>query len=208
VATDDFKLFINTVFRFLAEGGSTMKLNMMKRLGEKKAEVKAIRREGNIPSILYSSTRPTELITINGTEFATCLRSVLQGRLATTVFTLSHLGAEVRVIVKDIQYHPTTYQVLHLDFVELVDGVNVKVKVPVECTGIAECSGIKLGGFLRQVIRYVQVECNSNAIPVKFEVDIRDLTMRQTRRIADIAMPTGVKAMAKLDEVVVVIAKR
>ena len=54
----------------------------------------------------------------------------------------------------------------------------------------------------------MQVECNSNDIPVKFEVDIRDLSMRQTRRIADIAMPTGVKAIAKLDEVVVVIAKR
>jgi large subunit ribosomal protein L25 len=185
-----------------------MQLNMTKRLGEKKGEVKVIRREGNIPSILYSSTRPTESITINGTEFGACLRNMTQGRLSTTVFVLSGGNTPVRAIVKDIQYHPTTYQVLHLDFVEITDGMSVNVKVPVECIGVADCAGIKLGGFLRQVIRYVPVKCQSNAIPAKFEVNVKDLSIRQTLRISDIQMPNGVTPIAKKEEVVVVIAKR
>lgn len=185
-----------------------MKLNMFKREGTNKGEVKAIRREGNIPSVLYSLNRPTEQISINGNEFSTCLRQIPQGRLSTTVFSLSNGASEVKAIVKDIQYHPTTYQVLHLDFVELSDNVPVNVKVPVECTGVADCSGIKLGGFLRQVIRYVKVECLPKAIPVKFDIDVKDLSIRQSRRISDIKMPQGVKPLANVNEVVVVIAKR
>ena len=95
-----------------------------------------------------------------------------------------------------------------MDFVELSDASAVSVKVPVECVGVGECSGIKLGGFLRQVIRYVKVECLPKAIPAKFEVDVKDLGMRQSRRVSDIVMPQGVRPLAKLDEVVVVIAKR
>ena len=185
-----------------------MKLNMIKRVNEKKGDIKALRREGQIPSVLYSQSRPTESITVNTTEFGSCLRQIPQGRLATTVFALSDGKTETKAIVKDIQYHPTTYQVLHIDFVELVDGKKINVKVPVECTGVADCSGIKLGGFLRQVIRYVKVECDPKAIPSKFDVDVRDLGIKQTRRVADIKLPQDVRPLAKLDEVVVVIAKR
>jgi large subunit ribosomal protein L25 len=185
-----------------------MKLNMIKRVNEKKGDIKVLRRQGQIPSILYSQTRPTESICVNSTEFGACLRQIPQGRLATTVFDLSDGSAQVRAIVKDIQYHPTTYQILHIDFVELVDGKKVSVKVPVECTGVADCSGIKLGGFLRQVIRYVKVECDPNAIPAKFDIDVRDLGIKQTRRVSDIKLPQDVRPLAKLDEVLVVIAKR
>ena len=185
-----------------------MKLNMLKRVGAKKGEVKAMRREGNIPSILYSQKRPTENVAINGTEFGACLRAVVPGRLSTTVFVLSDGTNEIKALVKDIQYHPTTYQVLHLDFVELLDGVPVQVKVPVECTGVADCPGIKLGGFLRQVIRYVKVECQPKSIPVKFDIDVKELGMRQSRRVNEINMPEGVRSLTKQDEVVVVIAKR
>jgi len=186
-----------------------MKLNMSKRVGTKKGDVKAMRREGNIPAILYSQKRPTENVVVNGTEFGAIIRQIEQGRLATTVITLVDGKSEVRAIVKDIQYHPTSYQVLHLDFEELVDGVPVKLKVPVECTGVADCVGIKLGGFLRQVIRYVRVECeDSKNLPSNFEVDVRDLGIRQSRRLAEIPLPKGIRALTKLDEVVVVIAKR
>jgi large subunit ribosomal protein L25 len=185
-----------------------MKLNMSKRVDVKKSDLKAIRRKGNIPSILYSQSRPTEQIEINGTEFSSCLRQIPQGRLSTTVFSLASGNTEVKALVKDIQYHPTTYQVLHLDFVELSDTAPVSVKVPVECVGVGDCSGIKLGGFLRQVIRYVKVECLPKAIPAKFEIDVKDLGMRQSRRVSDIQMPKGIRPLAKLSEVVVVIAKR
>lgn len=185
-----------------------MKLTVQPRLGEKKSDIKQIRREGNIPAVVYSSKHTPEKITVTGAEFGAVLRELKPGQLPTTVFLLSQGGKERKVIVKDIQYRLTTYQVSHIDFEELVDNVPVSVKVPVQCTGVLDCVGIKLGGFLRQVVRHVKVECLPKAIPAEFQVDVRELGIRQTKRLKDIVMPEGVRALVDGEEVIVVIAKR
>lgn len=185
-----------------------MKLAVKTRVGEKKKDIKEIRREGNIPAIIYSSKGQPEKLIVTGAEFNAILREMKPGQLPTTIFALSDGKKERRAIIKDIQYHLTTYNVSHIDFEELVDNVPVCVKVPVNCTGIVDCMGIKLGGFLRQVIRHVKVECLPKNIPAEFLVDVKDLGIRQSRRLKDLAMPAGVRALESPEEVVVVIAKR
>lgn len=185
-----------------------MKLAVKERVGEKKKDIKQMRRDGSIPAIIYSSQGQPEKLIIDGAEFSAILRGMKPGQLPTTVFTLTSGKKERRAIVKDIQYHLTTYQVSHIDFEELVENVPVSVKVPINCTGVADCVGVKLGGFLRQVVRHVKVECLPGHIPSEFIVDVKDLGIRQSRRLRDIAMPKGVRALARPEEVLVVIAKR
>jgi large subunit ribosomal protein L25 len=184
-----------------------MKLTATKRVSGRKGELKEIRRQGKIPAILYCQGKPNEQLTLETTEFAAVLRQMKQGHLPTTTFVLTLAGKEIKAIIKDIQYQLTTYRVSHIDFEELVPDVPVSVKVPIQCVGLDACVGLKLGGFLRQVIRHVQVECLPKSIPSEFVVDVRDLGLRQSKRLMDIPMPEGVKPLAKLDEVVVVIAK-
>lgn len=185
-----------------------MKLIAKERSSAKKSETKQLRREGKIPAILYSPGQPNHQLVIETAEFKALLRTMKPGHLPTTVFTLVIDGKEIKVIVKDIQYKLTTYDVSHIDFEQLMDNVPVSVKVPVQCVGIADCVGIKAGGFLRQVSRHVKVECLPKNVPSEFLVDITGLGIKQAKRIADIQMPIGVKPLAKMDEVVVVIAKR
>lgn len=185
-----------------------MKLAVKERVGEKKKNLKEIRRDGNIPAIVYSSKSQPETLTIDGAEFNTILRDMKPGQLPTTVFTLTGGKKERRAIIKDIQYHLTTYRVSHIDFEELLENVPVSVKVPVNCIGVVDCIGIKLGGFLRQVVRHVKVECLPNHIPSEFIIDVKDLGIRQSKRLKDIAMPKGVRPLTSPEEVVVVIAKR
>src|ERR1700722_4267001 len=185
-----------------------MKLAVKQRVSEKKKDIKEIRREGNIPAIIYSSKSQPEKLVINGAEFNTILREMKPGQLPTTVFMLSDGQKERRAIIKDIQYHLTTYNVSHLDFEELVENIPVCVKVPINCVGVVDCMGIKLGGFLRQVVRHVKGECLPTNIPSGFLVDVKDLGIRQSRRLKDLVMPNGVKPLASPEEVVVVIAKR
>ncbi|NGX38758.1 MAG: 50S ribosomal protein L25 [Chlamydiae bacterium] len=185
-----------------------MKLSAKTRVSTTKGVVKQSRREKNIPAVIYSPGSPAQSIEVNGVEFDAVMRNMKQGRLATTIFTLDLDGKPVKAIVKDIQYNLTNYQVIHLDFEELKDDTPVKVKVPVECVGEAECVGIKLGGVMRQVIRQVKVKCLPKDIPAEFELDIQELKMKQVKRLSDIVMPKGVKPIAATDEVVVVIAKR
>lgn len=185
-----------------------MKLTVKQRVGGKKKDIKDIRREGNIPAIIYSSGAGAEMLVIDGPTFRTALREMKPGQLPTTVFTISDGKKDRRAIIKDIQYHLTTYNVSHIDFEELVEDVPVSVKVPVNCTGVADCVGIKLGGFLRQVVRHVKVECLPKHIPAEFTLDVKDLGIRQTKRMKDVAMPGGVKPLVNQEEVLVVIAKR
>ena len=188
--------------------GTIMKLKINERPLTKKSGLKQLRREGNIPVILYCEGRSNEQFSINGAEFSAILRQIKPGHLSTTVFHLNLNGKDRKAIIKDIQYQLTTYSVFHIDFEELVHDLPISIKVPIQCIGIAECEGIKAGGFLRQVIRHVKVECLPGHIPQTFLIDVTNLGIKQVKRLADITMPKGVKPLAKMDEVVVVIAKR
>ena len=185
-----------------------MKLTVSQRTGKKKSDIKSIRREGNVPAILYSPNHEPETLTIDGSEFAAVLREMKPGHLATTIFVLVQGNKERKAIVKDIQYNLPNYNVTHLDFEELSDKVPVSVKVPVSFTGVMDCVGIKLGGFLRQVSRFVKVQCLPKNIPSEFQIDVKDLGIRQSKRLSDLSMPAGVKPLARTDEVIVVIAKQ
>lgn len=186
-----------------------MNLNYLKRSADKKSESKKIRREGKIPSIIYSRSKDSENIAVDSTEFGAMLRKVQPGRLCTTVFELAaEKGKALRAILKDIQYDPTTYRVVHLDFEELVDNLPVNVKVPIELVGVVDCIGVKLGGNLRQVIRFIRVRCLPKDIPTSFQVDVRAMGMGDSFRLKDIQIPQSVRPLADLNEVAVLVAKR
>lgn len=185
-----------------------MKLSLSKRKAETKSEKNLIRHRGNIPAVIYSKGKENHLVSVNGIEFDSLLRQIQKGQLPTTVIELEGEGLSFKTVIKDIQYDPTTYKVLHLDFLELQPEAAVNINVPIRCVGMIDSPGIKLGGFLRQVIRYLRVNCLPKNMPKEFVLDVRDLGMKQTKRIKDMKMPAGVLPLAPLNEVVVVIAKR
>jgi large subunit ribosomal protein L25 len=187
-----------------------MKLNVSKRNADKKSEAKQLRRNGMIPAVLYSQGKEGETIAICNNEFQKLLASIQKGHLPTTVFTLvDQAGKSRKAIIKDIQYAFTTYAVLHIDFEEVHEDVPVSLKVPIVYTGVADCVGIKLGGVLRQVIRYLRVKCLPRDIPKNFSLDVTQMKMKETKRLRDIALPEGVRALVTdLNSVVAVIVKR
>jgi large subunit ribosomal protein L25 len=185
-----------------------MELEIFKRKVGKKSDVNQLRRQGKIPVVLYGPKCEAEAYAIEGAQWLACLRQIPKGGLSTVIFDLKGEGKPRRGLVKEIQYHPTTYEVLHLDFVEVRPEVHINVKVPLRFTGVEECVGIKQGGVLRPIIRATEVSCLPEAIPKELTLDVADLNLKQSRRLSAITMPTGVRPLAKLHEVAVVIAKR
>ncbi len=185
-----------------------MKLKVYKREGSKKSDLSQIRRAGNIPAVLYFAGSPGEKLTIDGVEMKAALRAITPGQLSTTLFTLVNENVETPVIVKEVQYYPTNYEIRHIDLISAQPKQMVKVRVPIEYVGVAECQGIKLGGFLRQVIRYVLVECVAEKIPASLSIDVRTLMIGQSKRLAELVFPEGVRPLVDVNEVAVVIAKR
>lgn len=185
-----------------------MKLQAVKRTADKKSEAKKLRREGSIPAILYSKGDKGEPVVIMESEFSALLRSLQPGSLSNTVLTLSLDGKDRSVIVKGIQYHPTTYNVQHLDFEELHQDRKVRLRIPIRLVGARDCIGVQQGGVLRTVIRQLNVECLPKDIPSEFQLHVETLEIKAKRRLKDIAMPANVRPLANLHEVAVVVAKR
>jgi len=185
-----------------------MKLKASKRAQQSKGELTTIRVEGDIPAVVYSKKSGSESIRVSGADFNAALRVMEEGHLPTTVFELEIDGKAKKAIVKDIQYHPTSYAVKHLDFLLLESDHEVMVNVPIRCIGVAECVGIKLGGFLRQVKRHVKVKCLPENIPTRFDINVKDLGLKQAMRAKQLPVAANVKMLFPENEVVVTIAKR
>lgn len=185
-----------------------MKLSVSSRASERKSDTKKIRRAGQVPGVLYGLENANRNVTFQLSELQAVLRQVRPGLLSTMVFELHEDGKSYKAVVKEIQYHPATYAIIHVDFALLSDEHPVTVNVPIQVTGLADCVGIKLGGFMRQVIRAMKVRCLPKDIPQEFVLDVKDLDVGGSKTLADLAIPAAVRPLAKMKEVAVVIAKK
>lgn len=185
-----------------------MKLEMIKRQVGKTGENNRLRREGRIPVVVYGPSRQPEGFSIEKAQWESSLRQIPKGSLSITIFTLHGDQGSMQALVKEIQYHPTSYEVLHLDFIEVKKDVRVNVKVPLRFIGADECAGVKQGGVFRPVFRSIKVNCLPDQIPKELTLDVTEMGMKQNRRLSALAMPEGVRALANLNEVAAVIAKR
>lgn len=185
-----------------------VEIEIFSRSAKNQGETKRLRREGKVPVVIYSRGKANENGYVNREDIDTVLRNLESGYLPTTVFLLKDkAGKKRKSIVKDIQYQVTSYDVNHIDFLELSENNNVDVKVPVEFTGAQECLGVKAGGFLRQVMRHVPVRCLPKHIPSHFTIDVKDLEIMHAKRIKDLALPSHVLPLVQPNDVIVTVIK-
>lgn len=185
-----------------------MKLSVFSRASERKSDTKKIRRQGQVPGVLYGLEKTNKNVYFQLDELQAILRQIRPGLLSTTVFELHEDGKVHKAVVKEVQYHPASYAMIHIDFALVSDKEPVTVNVPIQITGLAECVGIKLGGFMRQVIRSLKVRCLPKDIPQEFVLDVRELDVGQSKVLADLSISEKVRPLAKMKEVAVVIAKK
>ena len=185
-----------------------MELAVFERKEIKKSCNKRLRNEGNIPAVIYAAGKKNENIFLKSQDFSAALRHIEKGKLSTVVFTLNEGKKKRKAIIKDIHYDLTSYKVIHIDFEELEEKRLVNIKIPIVCTGVAECLGVKAGGVMRQVIRFLRVRCLPKHIPTELYIDVADINMGSAKRLSDIPLPEGVKPLDRISEVVVSVAKR
>lgn len=100
------------------------------------------------------------------------------------VFEITVAGATKRAIVKEIQFHPVTDNMIHVDFQELVSGKKVKTEIPIVTKGFSK--GQQAGGKLEIKMRKVKVKADAEKIPNVIEVDVTALELGKSLRIRDI----------------------
>ena len=153
-----------------------------------KNEAGRLRREGQVPSVLYGGTTPeggrpvAQPISVEPKALLKILHSQSG---AYTLITLK-LGTEApKVMLKEFQLDPITHAVLHADFYRIAMDKAITVTVPVVLRG--EAPGVKQqGGLLDFVHREIEIECLPTDIPQNIEVDVSGLMLNQAVRLRDI----------------------
>lgn len=96
-------------------------------------------------------------------------------------------GSEYPAIVKDIQFHPVTDRIIHVDFQQLVDGKKVITEIPVKTEGFAD--GVQEGGKLQLKLRKVEVKGFPNDLPDTIVMDVTKLMLGKSLKVGDIELP-------------------
>jgi large subunit ribosomal protein L25 len=185
-----------------------MELTVVKREKLTQNHLNTNRWKKNIPAVVYSAGQPNENIFISEAELKKILKKTGEGNLSTTILTLKHDKTSFKVVVKEVQYKVTNYEIIHVDFMRVFDDKELTVNVPIKCTGINECQGVKLGGIFRHIKNKVKVRCLPKNMPKEFVIDVREMNINDSKNLAELSVPKGAKlAVKSLKEVIVSVGK-
>ena len=102
-------------------------------------------------------------------------------------------GKKSTVLTRDIQFHPVSDNILHMDFLRVSGSAMVAVGVPVEFINEDLCPALKIGGVLNVVRHEIELNCPATAIPEKIIIDLDDLKIGDSIHISAIELPEGVE---------------
>ena len=143
-----------------------------------KKDARALRREGNVPCVLYGGK---EQVTFFVPE-RSFVKLVYSPDVHLVDLDLS--GKKVNAILKEIQYHPINDKITHVDFLEVIPGKAVTVKLPVKCQGTP--AGVREGGKLQIKQRYVEVRGAIEKMPEALNLDVTNMVLGDTIKISDL----------------------
>lgn len=154
--------------------------------GNKRAErgtskANNLRKEEKVPAVIYGGKENVH-ITVNEVKFNKIINTP-----EVYFIDLDVEGAKFKAILKDVQFHPVTDRVLHIDFLEVSDDKALTIKIPVKLTGRSK--GVASGGTLRTAKKILEINGLPNAIPENIEIDITELKIGQSIKVGNLDFP-------------------
>ena len=170
--------------------------NVRTEVGSKYA--KAERKAGNVPCVVYGGEAP-----IHFSAPTLAFRGLVYTAEAKTA-KITVGDTTVEAVIQDIQFHPVTDQLMHIDFIQLVDGKAVTMNIPVVLHGQAR--GVLNGGKLKTILRQLSVRAIPGQFPESIDLDITDLRIGKSIRVSDVT-PEGFEIL-NADTAVIVTVKK
>lgn len=150
-----------------------------------KKATRDLRRNNQVPCVLYGVKKDE-----NGLPVATHFTVTVEGlrKLVYTphiyVVNLNIDGQVVNAIMKDIQFHPVTDAILHIDFYQINEEFPITMEVPVQLEGLAE--GVRAGGKLVMQVRKLKVKALYNNIPERMVINVTNLGLGKTIKVGEL----------------------
>lgn len=159
----------------------TVELSASKRVNIGSKEARASRREGRVPAAVYGGAE-NHNIEVNEVQFTKLINTA-----EVFFIDLDIDGNKVKSLIKDVQFHPVSDRVTHIDFIEVADDREVRFAIPVNVTG--QAIGVINGGKLRLVMRKLRIKGLPGALPDQVEIDISKLRIGESVKVSDINLP-------------------
>jgi large subunit ribosomal protein L25 len=141
---------------------------------------KTIRRSGLIPGVLYYAGEANVNISVDKLILYHALQS------GQHIFEVEQEGDTQFTMIKELQYHPVTDEVIHIDLMRVRRSEKITISVPLVLIG--EPLGVKEGGVLSQSMTQIEISCFPTDVPDQIELNIEDLEMNSAKSVADISI--------------------
>jgi len=186
----------------------TAPLNAVPRSLARRAGAKQLRSNGRIPAVIYGRQAQPQNLEISSKELGDLIHHSVSENLLVDLSVKDDSRPKRLALVQEIQHHPLTGRVLHVDFHEIAENEKVTVKVPVETVG--EPEGVKTeGGVLEHVLFTVKARGLAKDLPEQIVVDVAHLKIGMAIHLGEIKTPPGVELVGdKMAPVLAVSAPR
>src|SRR5213593_2255778 len=169
-------------------------LNAFPRTLAKRAGVKKLRASGRVPAVIYGRRTNPQNLEIGLNEIEDLIHHSISETILVDLAVEGDSNSGRLALVQEVQHHPLSGKVLHVDFHEVAEDEKVTVTVPVETTG--EAAGVKTeGGVLEHVLFKIKVRALPRDLPEVITVDVTPLEIGQSIHLGEIPMPIGVEVV-------------
>jgi|TARA_B110001452_G_scaffold174249_1_gene146052 large subunit ribosomal protein L25 len=179
-------------------------LKAIKRVNTSSGSNSKLRTEGLIPAILYGGKNPNQNISIEKKEIKNIINS---DTFLSKVLELDIDGKKEKVIPREVAFHVVSEEPIHIDFMRIVSGKRIILKIPVKFINHPESPGLKRGGVLNIVRRQVELKCPAENIPDDIIVDLTGTDIGTSIKISSIKLAENVTpTIADRDFVIATVA--
>lgn len=154
-----------------------------------KGVARSLRREGKFPAIIYGGKKDEIKISTDLKEFN---KEYFKGNLSSKIVELDLGSEKIKALPRDIQIHPVTDRVIHVDFQRVSENEKIRVAVGVVLKNAEKSPGLKRGGVLNIVRRKIEFICDISNVPSSISVDLDGKQIGDTIHFSDIEVPEGV----------------
>ncbi len=170
-----------------------------------RAEVTKLRAAGRVPATIYGRQAQPQNLEVGFDDISDLLHHSVSENLLVDLSVENDARAKRLALLQEIQHHPLTGKVIHVDLHEVAEDEKVTVSVPVETTG--EAVGVKTGGgTLEHVLFKLKVRCLPKDLPEQILIDVTALEIGKSVHLGDIVPPAGVEILGEKTRTVVAVA--
>ncbi len=160
--------------------------------------VRRLRREGEVPAVLYGGNKDNISIAINHDVL---FHSLEKEEFHSGIIVINTDGKKEQAILRSVQLHPHRSNILHADFQRVEESKELTMSLPIHFIGEDECVGVRIGGgVVSHLINDVQITCLPKDLPEQIELDISGLDLNESLHFSDIQLPDGVHITALMHD--------